>query len=99
MIDGGAGPHEKARANAFAQAVAEAMEELSDEAREALHLVTLEGLDYQEAADLAGRPGRDDENPRFPGPKGAARDPARCRSGRFPGILKLFSAQIATQDS
>lgn len=56
MVDGTAGPHEQARSNAFAQAVRQGMAMLSEEAREALQLVTLEELDYKEAAEIAGVP-------------------------------------------
>ncbi|CCQ75564.1 RNA polymerase sigma factor [Magnetospira sp. QH-2] len=56
MTDNSAGPHEQARSHAFATAVTSAMDTLGEEAREALQLVTLEELDYQEAAEIAGIP-------------------------------------------
>lgn len=56
MADAAAGPGERAEVNAFARAVAGAMDGLPEEAREALRLITLDGLDYQEAAEIADVP-------------------------------------------
>ncbi len=56
LSDPGAGPHEQARARAFAGAVQAALDQLPDDAREALRLVALDGLDYQEAARILGVP-------------------------------------------
>jgi len=53
---GVASPSDKAAVNQSLRAVQAGMEELTDELRESLVLVALEGLSYEQAAEIAGAP-------------------------------------------
>jgi len=56
MVDSGPSPHKILENKAFAGAVQEALSALPDDVREAIVLVSLDGLSYEEASAISGAP-------------------------------------------